>query len=327
MKDNGEYMKKIYKILILIFIFMIQINVHAEDTISLTTLPKQYLFDGYEFTIEGFDLRVYEIDNENDDEGWDHYTNNEPDKIIPITDGIITISPTTDSTTLYDVSTTLVDLNLTLTKEQIEELLINESINPTSETSYLTEITVKYKLTKSKIESAYMYNFSLFKAFTNLLLGREWRNKVLLNETIAQPINIAIYSYDEETNNNDLFYETKLTEENNFDTLILNYLILSTDELSDSNDRGDALLMFHSLDNIDYLIDNLTEIEDDTNDSGDDIKDEILNHPTTSTTKDTTNQIVKVDNTLSKIPKYFIAISIFMIILGTTLISYTLGKE
>lgn len=316
-------MKKIYKILILIFVILMQINVNAEESVPITSLPKQYSYDGYEFTIEGFELRVYEIAENNaegEDNKWmENYANNEPDITIPITDGTITISPTMTSSELHEFPTSLVDLNLNLTNEKIKELLNDKGLTPTLEKSYFSEIVVKYKLTTSKIESAHMYNVSTFRTLVNFISGSEWRDEVSLNTTISQPINVALYSYNSETNNSDLVYETTITEENDIGLFILNYLGLSIDEMSDTNDSINDILMFHSIDNIDYLIDNLNDIEDDA--------DDVLNHPTVPSNPDKENQVVEVGNTLSTIPKYFYIISIIMITLGILIIGNVLVKE
>ena len=320
MKDNGEYMKKIYKILIIIFIFMIQINVHAEDNVQVTSLPKSYSYGGYEFTIEGLALNVYKInENDEEDDGWNNYATNNPDKTIQLNSSDLSISPVMSSSTISGVPLSLVNLNFDITKEKLEEVLENEGITPTTENNYLSEIVVRYKLSKIKIESANMYNLNYFKTLINITNSREWANEVSLNTTIEQTINIIVLSYNEETNRKEVFYETRVTEDNNLGSALLNYLGLSIEGVNSLNDKVNDLLMFYNIENIEDLLD-ISEVDEDT----EDIKDNIL-HPSTSTT--TNNQVVNVQDTLSNKSNILYIISILMITIGISLIGNIILKN
>lgn len=320
-------MKKIYKLLILIFLFVIQINVHAEETIPITSLPKNYSFDGYEFTIEGFSLKSYKINEEDEnDEGWNNFISSTPDKVIALNSTDLAIKPEMLSSSIRGIPATFVGLNFNISKEKIEEILENEGINPTEENNYISEIVVKYKLSKIKKENAYMYNINTMKFLINSMALDGSVDEVSLNNTIEQPINIVVQTYDKEKEEKQLFYETELTEDNNLAMAIFNYLALSNDGIESSTDYVNYIFSFHSMSNIDYLIEGMQDTDLDDPDNADDIKDDIL-HPTTSTETSTNSQVVNVANTLSTIPKYFYIISIIMITTGISLIGNIVLKK
>lgn len=311
---------------IIVFFLFASINVYAEEQ-TITALPKAYTSGEYTYSIDGFELRAYEMNNSDDSEGLLNFIKGAPDKTIPLNDADLKISPETKDSTINDVPTTLVDVNFNITSAKLEQYLTNAGLTATAEKSYLVEIVLNYKLTKGKIESAHIYNFNFAKTFFGSFMGENnGIQETALNTPISQTLNIAVVTYNNETSKSQAVYETTVTEENGIAAYVLNYLATSTTPVTGTNDAIDDILMFHNIDNVDYLIESLKKVEDDAKeDNGDGMKDVITNNNNNSNNPN--GQVVKVENTAAKVPRHFWIISIMMIILGTSIIGYTVTKS
>lgn len=327
---------KLCKIFLFIFLLLGFTNVYAEE-VPVKELPKSYSTkesEGYEYIIEGFELKIYNVTVVNDneiDEGFEKYIAETPDKTINLTFDDLTINPESKETTINGVPATFIDLNLNLTKEKLAIYLETELKSATPNKAYLVELALKYKLTKQKQETIYRYRIDYLKDFFRLEeTGKFVPKSFELNTSQTQTINIMTVGYDNKSKQNIIDYQTEATIENALIAYILNYLAFSNVKLEEQGNEKKAsdMIFFHNIDNIDYLIESLQETNDDDNkkddpaqDAVDKIKDKL---PSTGTN---IGQEVAVGNTAATIPSYFYIISVIMVITGIGIIGYIVIKE
>lgn len=328
--------KNIIKILVFTFLILGFTNVHAEE-VPVKNLPKDFKSQetgGYEYTIEGFDLRVYSTKVVNDsemDEAFDKYLAETPDKTIPLTFDDLSINPESKETTINEIPSTIVDLNLNLTQEKLKNYLKTEYESATPSKAFLVELVVKYKLTKQKIDTTYKYKIDFVRNFVKLFEEGKYNPESFeLNTTLTQTLNILLVRYDNNTKQNIVEYYTEATEENKIAAYILNYLDFSNQNISEQgseNKTSSNIFMLHNIDNIDYILESLQESNDDKKDDAQDAIDNIKDKIPGTETGTNTKQEVAVGNTAATIPSYFYIISIIMVITGIGIIGYTVVKE
>ena len=160
-------MKKIIVFITLLICF-ITTNVYAEPT----TWPNTFTYGDYEYQIEGVSLRVYSIQTEESgtevtDESHNNYINEIVTREIPLSSSEYTINPEYREENLNGANSILIDLNLNISKEQLETLLSEEIANVTETQKYLAEIALNYKITRYPNTYQHIYNINFMREFIN----------------------------------------------------------------------------------------------------------------------------------------------------------------
>ena len=127
-----------------------------------------------------------------------------------------------------------------------------------------------------------------------------------------QVFNIALITFNEEENKAVLNYETTATQENGLGGWILNYLLFTKKEISTESaaTEDSYAIMFHNIDNIDFIIDNLSNIEEST--------EKEVNNNSISLKED--NQVIAVPNTAKRASIFIGIIGIISLVSGIGLI-------
>ena len=311
-------MKKIIKGFIIALLLTININVYAEDA-----WPKTISHNNFTISIEGFDLKAYRFDADEetktitntDDEGntitltttdsGENYLYENPQEIINLKPSDFTIEPEFKDDKLYDVDSLFVYLKLNLTKEKLIALLTDEGIisdvDDTGKISYYIELVVNYKI----LEYPDKYQFAFKRNYIRSILnGRNYEKDLDLTQTNYQVLNLIRVQYNKQTEQIDYSYDTTLNEDNSdFAKAVLNYEVFKEDN-SDENDKT-FILLFHNMDNIEYLIDNYSSIIKEP------LDDEV--NPITATQ-------VKVPNTAINIPITFYLLCGLIIMMGIAIL-------
>lgn len=325
------------KIILVGIMFLITItgviNVNAE---SEAAWPKTFTYQEYEYTIEGFELRVYQLDarkkvttkTEKDgitiekttSEDMENYFQNNPTKVINLSPTEYTINPEYKEDKLNGSNAIFINLKLNMNKEKLEVLLQEEMAQVTKDISYIGEVVVKYKLTKAPVDYQYFQNINTIKELLRLIAGDTDDNShrlTGLNVSNSQVIGATNLSLNEDGVKK-FEYDRVLSDKTDNTGFGLNYLVLDTSEsITDENSSDRQLFMFHDFDNIEYLIQNYQKIEDG---AGENIKENITNEQDNA-------QVVKVDNTGAKLSKCVYIIGILSIILGTIIIVLVINKR
>ncbi len=330
-----------------IIIILGTLNVHAEETTTQTegvipqseeiapqtgtqTWPQTLTYKDFEYTIEGVELRVYKMNSENktttttEENGvtttitksidGEKYMRGEATRIIELSPTEYTINPEYKEDKLNDYKTTFINLNLSITPEKLTKLLNDEYNQVTKEISFITDIVVKYKLTKAPAAYQYFKNINTIREFYKLFVPdiELPDSTTTLNKTNSQVFNIVTIGMNEDGSKG-FNYESRLSETSSNAIFSINYLAMSS-----NNDDIEELIMFHNYENIEYLIENLKKIEDDAEEQIKDIS--------TITTPDN-SQVVSVDNTAVEIPKYVYIMSILAIMTGAIAIVIVHSKK
>ena len=321
-----------FMLLLTVFMFNGK-NVYADDPV---TWPKSFTSDNYDYSIEGIVLKVYKIDKNKTTTSTDPdddstietnednlaYINGTPTSTITLNPSEFTIDPIVKEVMLRDVKTTLVDNNLNITKEKMEELLVDEIESVTDTVSFQFELVLNYKITRYPTKYTHFKNINLLRSALNMHDSIEsqtpfnYDDSVNMDETISQVINYGeIHKSDDPQLK--LTFFTELNENNSLATFIFNPLMLSTEDIDVfSTEEADPskyeLVLFHTVDNIQYLIDNINKIEEQTQDTAQDTVGE--------TVKDLE---VQVPNTAQGASIAWIMIGITVLFLGILIISYS----
>lgn len=309
-------MKRKFTFLALLLCF-ITTNVYAEPV----TWPNTFTYGEYQYQIEGVSLRVYTLEKEEGEdevteESFNNFINEVMTKEIPLSSTNYTINPEYRTEKINGIDNILVNLNLNITKEQLESLLSEELSNITPDRRYIAELAVNYKLTQYPQNYQHIYSSGYLRALVNFFLNKLPEEQDM-TKTIHQVFNAATISYNEETNEPELLYENTLTEENEIGNYVLNYLELFENAYSEDNQSPSKILMFYNIDNIDYLIENLNSIESD-------IEDDVnVDNPKTSIT----DEVIAIPNTAEKVPTYMYIISISCIIIGLLTMGYAIYRD
>ena len=328
----------IFMLLLTVFMFNGK-NVYADDPV---TWPKSFTSDNYDYSIEGIVLKVYKIDENktttttdpDDDstietnEDYLAFIHGNPTSTITLNPSEFTIDPIVREVMLKDVKTTLIDINLNITKEKMEELLVDEIESVTDTVSFKVELVLNYKMTRYPTKYTHFQGVNLYRAAINIFdsLGTgnqlSYDGTVDMSGTISQVINYAEIQKNDDPEQK-LTFLTELNENNGLATFIFNPLMLSEEEMSiysSENEEPDPskyeLVLFHSVDNIQYLIDNLNKVEETTQE----------------TAQDTVGQTIKdlevqVPNTAKGVSIAWIMIGVITLFAGIIIISYSLKMK
>lgn len=322
-------MKKLNRIKLVLIMFIMTIvitipNVKAEINYATdeTNLEIEHI-------IEGFEIRLYPVQkNENGKFDFpENFLSRTPTHTIPLDSATYTINEEYKTDKINTLPTKFIDLNLSVTKEEMEQLI--KGVVPTLATEdegYYGELVVKYKFTKLPSEYAYYYNYNYVDTMIAALTDPSYQlPQITLNNSVSQVINII--SYIKEGEEDIINYETEITEENGLGGSILNCAVFSTKEITDleftqtPETDGQYAYMFHSVDNIEFLIESINNAySEDTEEptTPEDVIDEILNPTKPENTK--TEQIVQVEDTGANISGIIYLISIIAIVIGGTII-------
>lgn len=305
--------KKILLILMLLFSLYI-VPVHAENA-----WPKIYTSGDFKYKVEGFSLKIYETnrsDNNSEEFISDSYVSGTPDEQIALKSSDFTINPTAKTGKLGQTNSTFIDLNLNITNDDLKTLLQSKMSSVTSTKGYIVELAVHFQLPEYPSSYTKAYNYNTIRDIMNL----SQNNKSLIKTSDlgerAQVINVITVEYDETTSSPKLTYETTVTEENNLETGVLNYLALYNNEATIESNPN-YILMFHNIDNIDYIINDLKDSEQtNTAPSG-----------AGGSTSNKEGETVKVDDTAQSVPILLYFTSLLSLLIGSGLVIYTIEKE
>lgn len=312
--------RKVSKIILILFLLLSFANVHAEE-VPITGLPKTYSTNGYEYTIEGFDILIYELKEGDEGNSGEYFFKGIVSKTIPLDYEDLSISPEYKETNMLNIPSTVIDLNLNLTKEKIEKYIETQINNTEEKKTYMGELVVRYKLTKVKKEAKYMYNIAFMKDFAGKLSTENYKYKTAtLDSTITQPLNIIQITYDTEAKKNIIKYSTKLSGDDDVTLAAFNYLAFSNNEDIDGDNKLENIFMFHNVEDADKLINNINEMNKVP-------EDDLDKKPGNTTGGQTSSQTVAIPNTSAETSIFIYIIGFIMIIVGFGLIKNTLSKE
>ncbi len=326
-----------FMLLLTVFMFNGK-NVYADDPV---TWPKSFTSDNYDYSIEGIVIKVYKIDTNktttstdpDDDstietnEDYLAYVHGTPTSTITLNPSDFTIDPIEREVMLRDVKTTLVDINLNITKEKMAELLVDEIESVTDTVSFKVELVLNYKMTKYPTKYTHFKNINLYRGSLNRYdsissqTPSNYDETVNMEETISQVINYGEIKKNDDPQQKFTFF-TELNENNNLAVFIFNPLMLSLEDIDvfSTDEEADPskyeLVLFHTIDNIQYLIDNINTIEEETQDTAQDTVGQ--------TVKDLE---VKVPNTAQGASIAWIMIGIVTLFAGIIIISFSLKMK
>jgi hypothetical protein len=245
--------------------------------------------------------------------GTTAYISEEPTKKITLSAEDYTITPTYKDATMDNVDSLFIGLNLNLTKENLTTLLKDELNNVDENISYLVDVTVTYKLNKYPEKYKYFYSGNLIRGWLKPYTSSttETKSLDLSTESVSQVLNVAVLQLNDTDNTKEIEYNTTLSSDNSTALYILNYLALSSKE---STENIEKVIMFHTVDNIDYLITNINSIED----SQEEVIDNTLNIAT---------QDVAVPNTAMNKSTYLYFLGEILILIGVGIIFRIIYKK
>ena len=251
-------------------------NIFSSNT---SVSQETYTYWDFEYTIDGLYLDVYPEDSSKtvtvvetgedytmtttDNEDTINYLNGKPAKTIPLSTENFMVNPEykEGKYTIYDMS--FIDLNLNLSKADLESLLQNEIKDTTVDKSYVVEVVLKYKLNKYPANFKYFRNINTWRfaammfSFLNPSLAAEDGNDMFdvnINKSISQVINIAVISKEDESSDVVIEYGDELGEEEL--SYLLNYLMLSEEDIDSEPDASKVkCIMFYTVDGLEDLID------------------------------------------------------------------------
>ena len=284
-------MKKISLILILVLLIpLLVVNVHAEDEEETGSVawPQDFTHGDYSYTIESIKINVYKIDNTktttttktledgstvtvSENEDLFNYIKKIPTRTIDLDGADYNLDPDYKEDKLGGYNTLFVSLGFDITKEKLEELLADEKAAVTNDISYIAEIVVNYKLTAFPEKYTYFNNINYLRTLYSSLYKQAYPTMTLydpsvnITESLSQVINGVLIGKEEDETV--LKYETKLSRDSGTSEFVLNYLSLSEEEMptglttTEPDKTKYQLIMFHNVENIDYLIDNTKEVE------------------------------------------------------------------
>ena len=283
----------------------------GEETTS-TSWALDYTTDRFNYTIEGVTLKIYKIDDsktttetKTTETGTEKITKN-PDtlayvngiatKTIELKKEDYTLNPELKTDKLGKMNTSFINLNLDLTKEKLETLLQEEIDSTTDDINYMVEVVLNYKITKYPENYKHFLNLNTMHFLMGSIMGIigeevTYTPETSIDNSLSQVINFAIIKKDTESTSGKLYYDTELSDENNVVAYIYNPLILSEEEIkmeisSDSdmaNTDKSEYLLFHNVNNIQYLIDNINNIEKQANEEAEEqVKDLEVQVPNTA---------------------------------------------
>lgn len=302
-----------------------------------TSTSEPYTYNGYKWTVTGLKLKVYQIDNSKTEsetttttngdstmtstvetnEDIDKYLDEEPTRVIslPLSSPL---EPTYKEDKFRDMDALYIDLNYDITKEELEELLATEIANATDNIGYIVDFVVSYRFFEMPEGLNYHYKYNFARKLFEMFRASEKQTaspRINMLDENEQVINMIEIFKDTDDDTANLDYYEKV--EDGAEYGVLNFQVLSKKELSeDSEDDLTAadgyVIMFHNVNDIDYLIRNVNHISEVAEEEASEIYDEAVK---------TTEQEVAVDNTAATYPLYIYVLSAIGILVGVLIIS------
>lgn len=314
-------MKKIlnYCLFLLILMVFSLSSVNAEE-ISIKSLPKEFASDDIKYSIDSFEIKVYDASN-NADGNSKYFTDKQVLYTIPITGDDLTINPVITKSKLYEVPATFVKLNLSIDNSKIIQLVKEKIPNTTDDATYIFEVVANYKINEVPNEYKYYAHLNLFDLMLSIFGNSnvDALKNITLNNTTTQIINIG--GIIRENGKEETYYGNSVNEKgedvSTASGAMLDYAVLSKKEpiISSENDTTDSyIFMLHDMDNIEKVL-------SDYQKSFKENKDEFINNDDDN--KDNSQQ-VKVDDTGINISIVGYGIGAFIMILGITVIVNTI---
>lgn len=334
--------KKLFVILLLMGLLVVPLKSVKATAVDLSW-PETYTHGDYTYTIEGVVINVYGIETdsttteENDEETVEvfrKYISGSPDRVITLSPIKYAITPTYSEGKFTDKDATFIDLNLNITKADLEELLSEELAATTENKAYISDIVVQYKVENYPDRFNYVYNRSLMREWFDMLVNSDENNPASKNltaqdmtKTINQVFSGAVTRFNSETDEAELQYDTEISDESVSSSFAYNGLMFMEKEYG-SEDNAGYTLVFHNVDNVDALMEgaenigvlldmDLSNIDLDTVVSGDWIEEK----PNDSVTN------VAVPNTAKNFPMYLYVFSVIVFLSGFAIITHTVYKE
>ena len=309
-------MKKKLALLIVLLVTIYIIPVHA------ATWPKTYTTGNFSYSIEGAELRVYEVST--DKVVWysSNYLSETPDKTITLQSSDYTIDPQVKTDKLGKSDALFVNVKLNMTKAKLETLLATEKAAATSSKAYIVELVLKYKFTNYPSTYTHVYKVNTLRTRIDELLtpnagttSIEASNNGEITPTSVntQVLNVITIEYDASSSTGAIAYDTTATDENGLVTFVANYEEFYKTEKSTSNNTPDYVVMFHNIENIDFLINSLKASETQLSVGGQD----------GAGVGDTVN----VDDTAKSVPILLYFASLASLFVGSGLVIYTIEKD
>lgn len=309
-------MKKI-KIIGIILLMFITTNVYAEPV----SWPNTFTHGDYKYEITEVKINIYEMkldSNDNVDENdSNNYLTKNPTNTFSLVPDEFTIEPEYKDDKMSNIDATYINLNLNITKEDLENLLADEIAAATTTKSYYADLVVTYKLLNYPSAYQHFYQLNTLSAFAGEEVSTGPTETDITHEQ-EQVINTIIIEKTE-SGSTDLYYETRIGD-NFLELFITNYLALSDESIASWGIDPDYIIMFHNIENIEKLIENYNY--NDLNNYDDDYIEEALNPKTGTEAPSQTDVVVKTPNTAEKIPTYMYILSISCIILGLSIMGY-----
>lgn len=308
-------MKKKVLLFLLIVVTMIStIQVNADEA-----WPKSFTYGDYQYSVEGVILNLYEITETEDNDGETtrssiNFLHDEPTRTIDISAEGYTINPEYKERKVGYSDGLIIDINLNITKEQIEALLQNELTNDNKE--YLVELAVKYKFTQMPDIYTHTYKVNILKSLMNLFVENSSNDLNLINmkETNYQVLDLM--SIERTDTGKKLDVDLNPTRESSYATGSINYQALFKNAVTSSEETPAYVIMFTNNDNVDNILDALIAIEEEE-------KQELASN----SNKNDDKQVVKVDDTSLSTQIYLYTISLIALLLGSILIIITIEQQ
>ena len=318
--------KRKLKIILLIFIGLLFTNVNAS-----TNLPYNGTAHNINYTIEGFEIQIY------DQESLKKDILSKPDPIkkvdIPATE--ITINPTEELITSTEQTKAYpnifgVKLNINNGQELFEKKIKEQVDSLTNNDQLFCILNIRFKLTSVPENYKYIYHLGLDNIDQLLsIFSTNTLPSYSLNTTISQSINSIIY-----TKSTDSFdYNSKLTykNENGWTTTLsanglasalYEYCLLSEEKYTISDEIGPKYnnFIFHDMDDIKNAI---IESQKELNNNEDSLW--IVNKDNNNQNTDQSQTVKAPDTKANIINKVIIGISILL--LGCIIIFTVLRKK
>ena len=225
----------------------------------------------------------------------------------------------------------LVNLNIPLEATEVEGLLAEAELpEPTDTVSYYIDYVVDFEIVEVPDGFNYWCKVDALRVLMNQYYTENLSGHATPPITGSQVINRIRVLKDSETGNTSYYYSNSI-EEDTFSAIdALSYLLLSETEIDDAAaENANDLILFHSYDNIDKLIE-LTAPNDPTIDDEDPDNNEIGPDDVNSGTEVTTDddgEVIKVENTAQFRNKVILGVSIILIVLGVSTISFVMKKK
>ncbi len=330
--------KIITLLLIVALIFTKGMNVLADGEPT----DSSYEHNGYTYIIDGFELDVYQMDYEYEDdvdpededevepmvtdESYAKYLNNQPTRVIAIPADSLTFSPTYHEETIDGKDFTVIDLGVTISEDTLKALLQTELASLTTTKDYHVNLVVNYKMSAAPNTHTKFYTLNelkeTYRYFNELLEEKEnieevERQEAALNEANKQVISSFI------VDNTEILGYTKDAEEVEILELF-SYFIFTDAEDTEENTR---YFMFSNVDNTTELADRITGGIESLNaviNGSDEEDDDDLINPETGTDG---SQKVEVEDTLMNVPIGYFAAGVLSIAVGTIIIFYIVNKK